>query len=188
MENLLIVGAGGHGRVVAEAAELMGKWENIMFLDDRVDVDRVLGHSIIGKLNDYKRFTDKCKDAIVCIGNNEKRLGLIEKLLEVGYKVPEIIHPKASVSRYSSIGAGSVILAGAVVNTNSSIGRGCIININSCVDHDSMVYDGVHIVSGAIVRSMCKIGKLSCIGAGATVKSGSVLEEGFVLGARMVVG
>ena len=181
MGDLLIIGAGGHGRVVAETAELMGTWENIMFLDDRIDVDMVMGHRIIGKLNEYERFVHKCEYAVVCIGDNEKRLDLIEKILKAGYKVPVIIHPKASVSRYSDIGEGSVILAGAVINTNVSIGRGCIININSCVDHDSTVYDGVHVCSGAVVRSMCRIGRLSYIGARGCVRSGSQLGEWFVL-------
>ena len=181
MGDLLIVGAGGHGRVVAEAAELMGQWENIMFLDDRTDVDRVLNHKIIGKLNDYEKFTKKCENVIVCIGDNQKRLDLIEKILNIGYEIPVIIHPKASVSKYSAIGQGSVILAGAVVNTGASIGKGCIININSCVDHDSTLQDGVHIVSSAIVRSMVKIGRLSTIRAGACVKAGTVLGDKTVI-------
>jgi len=181
MGNLLIIGAGGHGRVVAETAELMGSWENIGFLDDRIDIDMVLNHRIIGKVNDYKRFVDQYKYAVICIGDNEKRLELIEKILKAGYKVPVIIHPKASVSKYTSIEEGTVILAGAVVNTNASIGKGCIVNINSCVDHDSTLEDGVHVCSGAVIRSMCKIGRLSYIGAGACVKTGSVLQDGFVL-------
>lgn len=187
MGDLLIIGAGGHGGVVAETAEIMGLWENIVFLDDRVDVNMVLGHRIVGKLNDYERFTNKCRDAIVCIGDNEKRLALIEELLKLGYKVPVIIHPKASVSKYSTIQEGSVILAGAVINTGSSIGRGCIININSTIDHDSTLENGVHIVSGAIVRSMAKIGRLSTIRAGACVKAGTVLGDKTVIAQGVVV-
>ncbi|MEG1256976.1 NeuD/PglB/VioB family sugar acetyltransferase [Clostridium sp.] len=187
MGDLLIVGAGGHGRVVAEAAELMGLWENIGFLDDRIDTNMVLNHRIIGKLNDYERFADQYDYAIICIGDNEKRLELIEKVLKAGYKVPVIIHPKSSVSKYSFIKEGTVILAGAVVNTNASIGRGCIVNINSCIDHDSTLEHGVHICSGAVVRSMCSIGRLSYIRAGACIKAGSVLQEGFVLKDGMVI-
>jgi UDP-3-O-[3-hydroxymyristoyl] glucosamine N-acyltransferase len=111
------------------------------------------------------------------MGDNEGRLDLIEKLLKAGYKVPAIIHPKASVSKYSHIGEGSVILAGAVVNTNASIGKGCIININSCVDHDCIIDDRVHVCSGALVRSMCSIGRLAYIGAGSCVKSCGRLGE-----------
>lgn len=187
MADLLIIGAGGHGRVVAETAELVGQWENIMFLDDRVDANMVLNYRVIGKINEYERFADKCEYAIVCIGDNEKRLELIEKILKVGYKVPVFIHPKASVSKYCSIQEGSVILSGAVINTNVSIGTGCIININSSVDHDCSVEDGVHVCSGAVVRSGCRIGRLSYIGAGACVKSGTVLQEKFQLHEGMVI-
>jgi sugar O-acyltransferase (sialic acid O-acetyltransferase NeuD family) len=186
MGDLLIVGAGGHGSVVAETAELMDKWENIMFLDDRIDVNVVLYHKIIGKLGDYESFSDKYEYAIVCIGDNEKRLDLIKKLLKAGYKVPVIIHPKASVSKYSNVEEGSVILAGAVINTGARIGRGCIININSSVDHDCIVYDGVHVCSGAVVRSMCRIGRLCYIGAGGCVRSGTVLKERLILQDGMV--
>lgn len=187
MSDLLIVGAGGHGRVVAETAELVGKWDDIVFLDDGIGADMVLNHKVIGKLDEYERFADKYEYAIVCIGDNEKRLELIEKLLKAGYKVPVIIHPKASVSKYSSIQEGSVILAGAVINTNVSVGTGCIININSCIDHDSTVLDGVHVCSGAVVRSMCRIGRYAYIGAGACVKSGVVLQERFELQEGLVI-
>ncbi|MPM74665.1 putative acetyltransferase EpsM [bioreactor metagenome] len=181
MGNLLIIGAGGHGMVVAEAAELEGRWDSISFLDDRQDIDRVLDYKIIGTLNDYEEFIGKYEYVIVAIGNNEKRLQLIEELKAAGYKIPIIIHPRAWVSSYSNIGEGSVILAGAVVNTNSNVGKGCIININSCIDHDSIIEDGVHVCSSAIVRSMCKIGRLSYIGAGSCVTSGLIIKEKFSL-------
>ena len=187
MSDLLILGAGGHGRVVSETAELEGRWERIVFLDDRRDVDVVLGHRIIGKINEYVRFADEYEYAIVCIGDNDKRMDLIEKLLKVGYKVTVSIHPKAVVSKYCEIGEGSVILAGAVINTSARIGRGCIININSCIDHDCIVSDGVHVCSGAVVRSGCSIGELSYIGAGTCVISGTVLQEKFLLKDGMVL-
>lgn len=181
MENLLILGAGGHGQVVLEAAELEKKYDKISFLDDRDDLKKIRDFEVIGKINDYSYFLKDYKYAFVAIGNNEKRIELIDKLINSGFTVPSIIHPKASVSKYSNIGLGTVILAGAVVNVNTDIGKGCIININSCVDHECTVSSGVHISSGAVVRSICKIGELSTIGAGAIVKSGSTIERGFVL-------
>ncbi|GAB6168257.1 acetyltransferase [Clostridium carnis] len=177
MENLLILGAGGHGKVVAEAAELEMKYNKISFLDDREDVKRVLNFDIIGKLNDYDKFLDNYKYAFVAIGNNKKRLELIDKLIKAGFKVPKIIHSKASVSKYSNIDLGSIILANAVVNVNVTIGKGCIININSTIDHDCKISDGVHISSGAVIRSMVKVGELSTVGAAACVKSGSIVKE-----------
>lgn len=177
MRNLLILGAGGHGRVVAEAAELSGKWDRISFLDDREDIKKIYDFSIVGQVSDYSKLSTKYGHAFVAIGNNEKRLELIDKLLKVGFEVPIIIHPKAIVSKYSLVELGTVILAGAVVNSNTTIGRGGIININSTVDHDCEIQCGVHVSSGAVVRSMVEIGNFSTIGARACIRSATVLEE-----------
>lgn len=181
MNSLLILGAGGHGKVVAEAAEQEGRWNKISFLDDREDIDSIHDFNIVGKLEEYPNLTNGYKYAFVAIGNNEKRIELIDKLISYGYNVPVIIHPRAYVSKYSILEAGTVILPGAVVNTDSKVGRGCIININACVDHDCKIEDGVHISSGAVVRSMSTVGKFSLIGAGACVKAGTILIEKFIL-------
>ncbi|BBB90128.1 MAG TPA: acetyltransferase [Methylomusa anaerophila] len=181
MSNLLIIGAGGHGKVVAEAAEFQGKWTKIAFLDDRTDITHVFNFGIFGKLNDYVNFVAEFEFAFVAIGDNEKRLLWIDKLLDTGYKIPAVIHPGAYVSKYGLIGEGTVVLPGAVVNTNSRIGKGCIININACIDHDCEIGNGVHISSGAVVRSMSTVGRLSYIGAGSCVKTGACLAERFIL-------
>lgn len=181
MNKLLILGAGGHGKVVAEAAELEDRWNEIAFLDDREELNEVMGFKVIGKLKDYSKLIHEYKYAFVAIGNNEKRIELINELEKAGFNIPTIIHPKACVSKYSTIDKGAVVLPGAVVNTSTKIGKGCIININTVVDHDCEIDYGVHISSGAVVRSMVKIGKLSSIGAGACVKSGTKLKDRFEL-------
>lgn len=155
--SLLILGAGGHGRVVAETAELEGRWNRIAFLDDKADHPSVNDFDIVGKLSDVENLTDQFKAAFVAIGNNELRMGLINKLLDLGYEVPVLKHPRSLISKYSRLGVGTVVLPGAVVNVNAIIGKGCIINLNACVDHDCVVEDGVHVVSGAVVRSMTRI-------------------------------
>lgn len=177
MKNLLILGAGGHGRVVAETAELEGRWDKIAFLDDREDIKQIYNFDIIGKIEEMYKFANEYKYAFVAIGNNEKRIELISKLMNFGFMVPSIISPKSFVSKYSSIGEGTVILPGAVVNTGTSLGKGCIVNVNVCVDHDCEIEDGVHISSGAVVRSMCTIGRLAFIGAGSLVSEGSRVKE-----------
>ncbi|GAA0083715.1 hypothetical protein UT300007_01540 [Clostridium sp. CTA-7] len=177
MENLLIIGAGGHGKVVAEAADLEKKYDKISFLDDKEGIENIYNFKVVGKIDRYIEFINEYKYAFVAIGNNEKRLELIDKLISVGFNVPIIIHPKASVSKYSNIGLGTVILANAVVNVNTTIGNGCILNINSSVDHDCDISSGVHISSGAVIRSMVNIGELSIIDAGACVTAQKVLKE-----------
>lgn len=181
MHNLLIIGAGGHGKVVAETAECEGKWGQIAFLDDRSDLKTVLSYKIIGNLADYENYRGLFQYAFVAIGNNSVRLNWLDRLLNYGYKIPVIIHPNTYVSNSSIIDAGTIVLPGAVVNTSTKISRGCIININTCIDHDCEISEGVHIVSGAVVRSMSRIARLSYIGAGSCVKSGTCLGEGFIL-------
>lgn len=181
MNNLLILGAGGHGKVIAEAAELQGKWNKIAFLDDREDIKGIYNFPIVGKVHEYASLINEYRYAFVAIGNNEKRLELIDKLISAGFNIPIIIHSRASVSKYSNIDLGTVVLAGAVVNVGTSIGKGCIININATVDHDSEIGSGVHISSGAVVRSMAKVGRLSTIGAAACVKSSTILKGKFIL-------
>lgn len=177
MGNLIILGAGGHGRVVAEAAELEGKWDRIAFLDDRADITKVLEFDVVGKFDDYESLSNKYEFAFAAIGNNQKRLEWINRLSEAGYRVPIIIHPNANVSKYSSVEEGTIVLAGATVNTNSKVSKGCIININSSVDHDCEIEDGVHICPGAVVRSTAKIGAYSYIGTASCVKSGAYLKQ-----------
>ncbi|WP_300384509.1 NeuD/PglB/VioB family sugar acetyltransferase [Clostridium sp.] len=181
MNGLLIIGAGGHGKVIYEAAILSGNFGNIGFLDDSYEEDSKNELNVIGKIEDYNKFLSKYKNAFVAIGNNERRVELINKLLEFGYKVPAIIHPKAYLSTFSKVGKGTVLLAGSVVNVNSKIGIGNIININSTVDHDCILKDGCHVCSGAIVRSMVTLGKKTTVGAGALIKSGQVIKEGTII-------
>ena len=181
VSNLLIFGAGGHGKVVLEAAELEGKWNQIAFLDDRQDLKCVFNYNIIGNISKYTQLIDRFEYAFVAMGNNQLRLQWIDRLLDANYKVPTIIHPKASVSKYSNLEVGTVILAGAVVNISTKIGRGSIININACVDHDCEIGNGVHISAGAIVRSSCKVGDLSNLKATSCVKEGTCLGKNFLL-------
>jgi len=179
--SLLILGAGGHGRVVAETAELIGKWDRISFLDDNMNLSKVLDFDVIGKLNDFEKFRNEFDFAVVAIGDNMTRIQWLDRLKCVGYRIPVIVHPQAIISKYAIVKEGTIVLPGAVVNTNSKIGRGCIINLNACVDHDCEISEGVHISAGAVIRSMCKIGRLSVIGASCCVPSGTQLDDGYIL-------
>lgn len=167
MSELLILGAGGHGKVVADIASMMGKWDKIFFLDDRDDIKEIMGFPVIGKCADYECYKDKFQYGFVAIGNNAVRLEWLHRLLKAGYTVPRIIHPRSSVSRFSSIGIGTVIMAGAVVNASVTIGRGCIVNTSSSIDHDCVIHDGVHISPGAHIGGTVTIGECSwvCIGS-----------------------
>lgn len=169
MKRLLILGAGGHGKVVAEIATFMNKWDEISFLDDNIELSEVNGYRVIGTISDYNLYKNQYKYAFVAIGNNKLRLNLIEELIENEFEIPILIHPFTAVSNKVEVDIGTVIIAGAIINTNTSIGKGCIINTTSSVGHDCIVRDGVHISSGANIGGTTTIGKCSWICIGSSV-------------------
>lgn len=169
MAKLLILGAGGHGKVVSEIAQLMKQWEEIAFLDDREDIPEVLGIPIVGKLADLPALRSEYEYAFVAIGSNTARLKWTEKLNQHAFKIPILIHPSSTVSGKSTIGEGTVIMAGAVINTDATIGRSCIINTASTIDHDCILQDGVHTSPGTHLGGTVKVGERTWICIGATI-------------------
>ncbi|MDD1512866.1 acetyltransferase [Priestia megaterium] len=167
MAKLLILGAGGHGKVVSEIAQLMKQWEEISFLDDREDISEVLGIPIVGKLTDLPTLRSEYEYAFVAIGSNSARLKWAKKLIQQDFKIPILIHPSSTVSVKSSIEEGTVIMAGSVINPDARIGRSCIINTASTIDHDCILQDGVHTSPGTHLGGSVKVGERTwiCIGA-----------------------
>lgn len=170
MSSLLILGAGGHGQVVADIA-LEGKWKSIAFLDDKIDLPPPLGLPIVGKLDDYNQHNKVYSHYFVAIGNNKLRLDWLRRLEIEEYPIATIVHPFSHISNFSSIGHGSVIMAGSIVNTNTKIGKGCILNTSSSIDHDSVISDGVHISPGARINGTVEVGSYSWICSNSTISN-----------------
>ena len=158
-KSLLILGAGGHGKVVLDVAESMECYEVIHFLDDGKAVgEQVLGCEVVGKISECHLHSRNYTDAIVALGNNEVRLELTEKLKELGYHIPILIHPSSVVSQYTNIKEGTVIMPQAVINADASIGKACIINTGAVIEHDCEVGDGAHIAYRAVLGGGAKVG------------------------------
>ena len=187
MSKLLIFGAGGQGKVIAEAAVLSGEFTEIAFLDDRTDIHTVLGISVIGKFEDYKIFTKDYDHFFVAIGNNKVRKGLILELIRAGYKLPVIIHPKSIISNNSKINMGSCVLAGAVVGPNCVIGVGCIINSCAIVPHDCFIGDYNHISCGAVLGGSIITGESTLVGLGSTLINGIKVGSNVIIAAGAAV-
>lgn len=188
MGNLLVIGAGGHGRVVADAASRMGTWERVAFLDDRFpETTRASGFEIIGRVDSLPNHHESFSTAIVGIGNSERRMELIELLGLHGFNIGVVVHPSAVVAKDVSIGAGTVIFAGVVINTGAKIGLGCIINTSASVDHDCILADGVHICPGARLAGEVGVGSGSWIGIGSSVIQQIVIGDHVVVGAGAAV-
>ena len=148
-KSLLIIGAGGHGQVVVETAQMLG-YEKIDFIDDNKT-------NAIGRINEIDTLVPSYDGVIVSIGNNEKRQELIERLESIKAFIVTLIHPNAYVSQSATIGGGSIILPGAIVHTNVTIGKGCIISICARIDHDAVVYNYSHINTSAVICAGTKV-------------------------------
>lgn len=190
MSKLLILGAGGHGKVVAECALSLGVYTAIAFLDDdKKVVERSILSllPIIGTFSDAGNFAHEFSYAFVALGNNRSRVELITYLTKIGYKIPCLIHPAAYVSKFAHIGSGTVIMAGAVVNADAHIGVGGIINTGASVDHDCVLGRGVHLSPGARLGGTVTVGDYTWICMGASVMNNVRVEEGSVAAAGAAV-
>ncbi len=159
--RLLILGAGGYGRTVAEAAELAGGFDRVGFLDDA-------SANALGPCGDYARWTGEFTHAYAAFGDCRLRAEWLGRLAEAGYALPVIVHPRAYVSPSAHLEDGAVVLALAAVGANARVERGGIVNMSSVVDHDAVVGDCAHVAPGAIVK------------AGARVAPRTKLESGCV--------
>ena len=177
MNRLIIIGAGGHGKVIADNA-LKNGYTDISFVDDHTQGE-CMGFPIIGKSSEIQALNDGRTDFVMGIGNNVIRKIVVEK-----YNVNwvTLIHPSDQIAVNVSVGVGTVIMAGAVVNTCSTIGEHCIINTGAIVEHDNVMGDYVHISPGTVV-----VGQRTWIGTGTSVKNNIEICEDVIVGVGSVV-
>lgn len=179
-KRLVIIGAGGHGKVCAEIAELNG-YDEIVFLDDSN------GLNVAGKSTDWPRYAED-SELFVAIGNSGVRKKLLEEMSLAGCRIATLIHPSSTVSKYATIKTGTVVMAGAVINTSAFVGQGSIINTCSSVDHDCVIGEYSHISVGAHLCGTVFVGANVWVGAGATVKNNiSICADAFIGAGAVVV-
>lgn len=173
MEKLLLVGAGGFGRVVLEHAS--GLYD-CAFLDDgdAVVVDDV---PVIGKTSDMASFYPKYKLLLVTIGNNKLREQLYMEAASIGYSFPNIIHPTAYISPHAHIGSGCVILNNAVVQNNARCGDGCILNPGVELHHDSSIGNYCLIYTNSVIRSLTTVGDRVWMGSNVTISTSAIIPN-----------
>lgn len=163
MKNLVIIGAGGHGQVVADIAAQTKKYDDIIFLDDNASC-------AVGLCADFVKYINKDTEFYVAFGNNVNRLTWLDKLSAAAAILAVIVHPTAYVSPRATLRGGTSVLPGAIVNTDVVVGKGCIINIGAIVDHRTVLGDGVHVAPGAIVKGE------NIIATCTKIESGEVIE------------
>ena len=179
MNRLIIIGASGHGKVVADIAALIG-YRDIVFLDDDQSIKECAGWPVVGK---SKEAPDG--EVFVAVGKAETRKMLMERYSD--RTQPTLIHPNAVMAGDVEIGSGSVVMAGAVINPGVKIGRGVIVNTSSSIDHDCLIGDYSHISVGAHLCGTVLVGGMTWIGAGATISNNVNICGGCTVGAGAVV-
>ena len=182
MNRLIIIGAGGHGKVIADAA-LKNGYTNICCVDDHATGD-VMGFPIIGTTADVECLNDGNTDFVIGIGNNAIRKTIAE-IHNVNWV--SIVHPSAQIGFDAEIGKGTVVMANAVVNVCAKIGEHCIINTGAIVEHDNVIENYAHISPNVALGGTVRIGSLTHVGIGATVKNNTEICSDCTIGAGAVV-
>lgn len=187
MKVLAILGASGHGKVVADAALSTGLWQRVFFYDDAWPTKSQNGqHEIVGNTKCLLDLSEK-PEVVVAIGNNKIRLAKQSELILNGFTVATVIHPAAVISSTASISVGAVVMAGAVINADAVVGSACIVNSNAVVEHDCLLGDAVHVSPGACLAGGVVVGQCSWIGIGASVIQLKRIGSNVMVGAGAAV-
>ena len=184
--DLILIGAGGHAHACIDVIEQQNQYRiaGLVGMQEEMHT-RHLGYSVIATDCDLPQLSKEYQYAFITVGqirSPDSRIRLYQQATELAFQFPVFIAPSAHVSRHTTIGAGSIVMHGAIVNAGAQVGINCIINTCALIEHDATVEDHCHLSTGAIINGGVKIG------AGSFVGSGSIIKEGVTLGKGCVVG
>lgn len=182
-KSVVIIGASGHGKVIADIVLKSGD-KVIGFLDDGIEKGKlIVGFEVLGKISDYKNYSD-C-EFVIAIGDPHIREKIADALNVKWYTA---IHPTAVISSLDvEIGEGTVVMANAVINSCAKIGKHCIINTGAIVEHDNILSDYVHLSPNVALAGMVSVGKSTHIGTGACTKQVVNIASNCIIGAGSVI-
>ncbi|MEC7351695.1 MAG: acetyltransferase [Planctomycetota bacterium] len=188
MSRLLVLGAGGNGRVVADIASIIGDWHHIAFLDDHPGDSRVCDQwEVLGPCAELRQHAPDFDAAVVAFGDNALRERWFDTVLECDLEPATIVAPTASVSPRCLLGPGTIVMPQAVVNVGSITGRCCLVNTASTIDHDCCLGDAVHVSPGANLGGGVRVGDRTWIGIGASVNHEVTIGKDVVVGGGAAV-
>lgn len=181
-KKLVIIGASGHGKVIADIA-LKNGYEIVGFLDDNDTIKEIGGFPLLGSVADAVKFAAEC-EFFIAIGNNRIREMIADK-----YAVnwATLIHPTAVIGRDVEINAGTVVMANAVINPSARIGMHCIINTGAVIEHDNFLDDYVHVSPNVALAGTVHAGRRVHVGVGACVKNNVTITDDVTVGAGAAV-
>lgn len=181
-KKLVIIGASGHGKVIADIA-LKNGYEIVGFLDDNDSLQEICGFPVLGSIKTVCDYKDRC-EFVIAIGNNKIRENIATTY---DVKWATLIHPTAVLGMQVQVGEGTVVMVNAVINPCASVGKHCIINTGAVVEHDNELADYVHVSPNATLAGTVRVGKGTHIGVGACVKNNVMITEHVVIGAGAAV-
>ncbi|MHD0397948.1 acetyltransferase [Staphylococcus simulans] len=181
MKSILIIGNGGHAKVVRDVIEAEGTYKVCGYLDDNIEKMYKEKDMIFDNLKNIKLYQENYY-FVIAIGNNKVRNKIFDKINVFIERFPVLIHPKAIISKSAEFGNGTVVMPGAIVNAESAIGRHVIINTGSVVEHDCVIKDYAHISPGTVLTGNVLVGEGTQVGANATV------IPNLKIGAHVMVG
>ncbi len=186
MPTILLVGAGGHARACIDVIEHEGRFTVAGLVGVGAEVGtQLLGYPVLGTDRDLPSLLRDCRHALVTIGQiktPELRMRLFDALEKTGCTLPAVISPRAHVSRHATLGAGTIVMHGAIVNAGAAVGLNCIINSQALVEHDAVIGDHCHVATAAAINSGVQVGGGTFIGSNACVRQGTRIGDRCVIG------
>jgi sugar O-acyltransferase (sialic acid O-acetyltransferase NeuD family) len=184
--TIVLVGAGGHAVACADVIEQEGRFAIAGLVGTAAEVgSRVAGYEVLATDDDLPQLFGEHRHALVTVGQIKTpapRIRLWEALLRGGWVLPTIISPRAYVSPHTAIGAGTIVLHGAVVNAAATIGRNAIVNSQALIEHDVVIGDHCHIATAAVLNGGVTVG------TGCFIGSGSIVRQNIDIGDDCVIG
>jgi len=187
-KKLIIIGAGGHARIVIDTAILLHyNIEGIIDINYRGLIERILGYPVIGSMNMIDEFDPKKYEIFIAIGDNKIRKEHFDWVKDRNFNIPKIINPRAIISNNAQIEEGTLVNAGAIINCCVKINCNVIVNTGSIIDHETIIGSNTHIAPGVKIAGRCKIGSNTFVGIGAVIKDNIEIGDNCIIGAGSVV-
>ena len=188
---LILIGAGGHAHACIDVIEQHGQYQIAGLVGMPAELHTLhLGYKVIATDTALPELAKSYQSAIITVGqirSSEIRRRLYQQATKLGFHLPVIVAPTAHVSRHATIGAGTIVMHGAIVNAGAVVGSNCIINSRALIEHSATVADHCHISTGALLNGNVRIGTGSFVGSGSIIQEGVVLGEGCVVGMGLSV-
>jgi sugar O-acyltransferase (sialic acid O-acetyltransferase NeuD family) len=189
--NLILIGAGGHAHACIDVIEQHEQYRiaGLVGMPEEMHT-RHLGYSVIATDSDLPELAKAYQYTFITVGQIRSpysRIRLYQRASELGFQLPVIIAPTAHVSRHATIGTGTIVMHGVIVNAGARVGNNCIINTRAVIEHDAAVDDHCHISTGAILNGVVTVGTGSFIGSGSVLKEGVCIGKGCLVGMGLTV-